>query len=141
MPELEAWCTAADVVTYAKTEVDDDDVLRAQATIDIHAGRIFADADRIGARDRYWLKLATAWQAAWLADQPDAFSRLNVESTGSNNGVQFADAGLELGPFAYTALKRVSWLKSRSLRVRAPGERRGGVDDNNLPGSGGYVPL
>jgi hypothetical protein len=136
---VDAWCTAADVLTYAKATVDDSDVLAAQATIDVHAGRIYADAERIGARDRYWLKLATAYQAAWLKPQPDAFTRLGVESTGSTNGVTFAEDGLTLAPNAVTALRRVSWLGSRSLRVRAPGERRNGVDDNYLPGQ--YTPL
>jgi hypothetical protein len=137
---VDTWCTAADVMTYAKAEVTDGDVLRAQATIDIHAVRLPADAARIGTRDLYWLKLATAYQAAWLTPQPDAFTRIEVTETGSSaNRTMFAEQSFELGTLAKTALKRVSWLRSRSLHVRAADETLIGGDDNMLRGT--YTPL
>jgi hypothetical protein len=131
------------VLTYAKKVVDDDDVLRAQATIDLRAGRLPADVAGIGTRDQYWLKLAVAYQAAWLVDQPDAFDRIEVtEAGGSTNKTIFTDSSLELAPFAKSALRRVSWLKSRSLHVRAGDERNfSRYDDNHLPGYNHYEPL
>ncbi|MEV8610106.1 hypothetical protein AB0383_19640 [Amycolatopsis sp. NPDC051373] len=120
MPDT--WATVADVLTYAKATVDDAAVLRAQATIDAHAGRIFADAERIGARDQYWLKLAVAYQAAWQAGQPDEFERLDVTSTGGSQSTQGTETWLVLAPHAVQALRRVSWLGSGSFHVRPPNE-------------------
>ncbi|MEV6648064.1 hypothetical protein [Amycolatopsis sp. NPDC051371] len=121
MPDT--WASAADVLTYTGETVTDDAMPRAQAVIDIESGRLFEDAERIGSRDRYWLKLATAYQAAWQKDQPDEFVRLDVKGTGSGQGSQEGnDSWLTLGPHAAQALRRVSWLGSGSLHVRAPGE-------------------
>ncbi|WP_336158188.1 hypothetical protein [Amycolatopsis sp. VC5-11] len=122
MPDTETWANAGDVFTYAKATVDDDAVLRAQATIDLHAGRIFADADRIGGRDRYWLKLAVAYQAAWQSSQPDLFERQDITTTGGSNSTQGTPTWMVLAPHAAQALRRVSWIGSGSFHVRAPNE-------------------
>lgn len=120
---VDTWATAANVFTLTKTTVDDATVTMAQANIDLVAGRLPADADRIGKRDQYWLKLAVAYQAAWIPSQPDLFERLDVTSTSSGSGGHaLAPTALRLAPLALDALKRVSWLRSRSLRVRAPYE-------------------
>jgi hypothetical protein len=116
------WATAGDVLTYAKATVDDAAVLRAQAVIDIESGRLPEDAARIGSRDQYWLKLAVAYQAAWQAGQPDEFERLDVTSTGGSQSTQGTDSWLTLAPHAAQALRRVSWLGSQSLHVRAASE-------------------
>ncbi|AXB47307.1 hypothetical protein [Amycolatopsis albispora] len=131
----DTWATEADVLELTNTTVAASGMVQAQATIDLHAGRIYADRDRIGARDRYWLKLATAYQAAWLAAQPDAFDRTEITSTGgSSDGVDFAPEALILAPFAAKALGRVSWRRSRSLRVRPPGGYdHGSEDDERFP--------
>lgn len=145
---VDTWATAADVVTYTtctEDEVTDADVTRAQATIDLVAGRLPADAARIGNRDQYWLKLALAYQTAWMLANPDMFERMDVTSTatGRSGGVLNPHA-LRLAPLALDALKRVSWLRSRSLRVRAPYEstdprREIYGDDYTDPGT--WVPL
>jgi hypothetical protein len=134
------WATAADVLTYAAVSVDAAAVLRAQATIDMYAVRLPEDADRIGSRDQYWLKLAVAYQAAWQASQPDIFDRLDVTATG---GKQAAQQGtptwMTLAPHASQALRCVSWMGSGSFHVRAPSET-GGIprevygDDGPDPG-------
>jgi hypothetical protein len=96
----------------------------------------------IGTRDQHWLKLAVAYQTAWLESQPDAFERIEVtEAGGATNRTMLTDSSLQLAPFAKDALRRVSWLKSRSLHVRAGDERNfSRYDDNHLPGAG-YGPL
>jgi len=114
---VDTWATVADVLNYTGKTVDGTAVTMAQANIDLVAGRLPADAERIGARDQHWLKLAVAYQAAWLPAQPDAFERLDVTSTGQSSA-SGDDEWLVLAPFAKWALKRVSWLKSQSLRVK-----------------------
>lgn len=142
-PTPTAWATVADVLTYTKAVVEDSDVVAAQATIDMRVGRLPADVAKIGTRDQYWLKLAVAYQTAWLVDQPDAFDRIEVTETGgTSNKTSFTDSSLQLAPYAKDALKRVSWLKSRSLHVRAADEGSYSTyNDNYLPGPGVYEPL
>ncbi|MFI9454467.1 hypothetical protein [Amycolatopsis sp. NPDC052450] len=138
MPDT--WATVADVLTYAKVTVDQDEVLSAQAVIDTYVGRLPVDADRIGARDQYWLKLAIAYQAAWQLAQPDQFERQDITSTGGGQSTQGTETWLTLAPHAAQALRRVSWLGSGSLHVRAPGETSDGPrevygDDDGDPGT------
>ncbi|MFJ1764039.1 hypothetical protein ACIOD2_27240 [Amycolatopsis sp. NPDC088138] len=139
MPDT--WATAADVLTYAKSDVDDAEVLRAQAVIDTYTGLIPADADRIGSKDQYWLRLAVAYQAAWQAAQPDQFERQDITSTGGSQSTQGTDTWLTLAPHAAQALRRVSWFGSQSVHVRAPNELAGlrreiyGDDDQLEPGT------
>lgn len=120
MPDT--WATTTDVATYTRATVDTATLAVAQATIDIRAGRLPVDADRIGARDQYWLKLAVCYQAAWVNSQPDAFDRLDLTSSGGAQSTSYAPSAMTLAPFAKDALRRVSWLQSQSLHVRAPYE-------------------
>ncbi|MEC3974741.1 hypothetical protein [Amycolatopsis sp. H20-H5] len=138
---VNTWATVADVLALTQVTVTDADLMRAQAQIDMHTARIYADILLITDRDQYWLKLAVAYQAAWLVAQPDAFQRLEItEAGGAANRTMFTDTALVLAPDARWALKRVSWLKSRSLHVRAADEYGAfGRDDNNLYGR--YEPL
>lgn len=134
---VETWATVDDVLKYARGTVDEADLIAAQANIDMVAERLPADAERIGARDQYWLKLAVSYQAKWLAAQPDAFDRLDLTTTGQSSA-SGDDTWLVLAPYAKWALRNVSWLRSRSLRVRASGEfadnRRVVYGDDNDPG-------
>lgn len=118
----DTWCTVADVLTYTGITVSTDTLAQAGATIDIQAGRSYGvDASRIGSRDLYWLKLACAYQAAWLTSQVDMFSRIDALSLSAGRRmIMLRDTALVLSPNARKALKRVSWLKSRSLHVKSP---------------------
>lgn len=116
------WCTVDDVLTVTNTAVSLDVLLRAGAMIDIAAARPYAmDHTRIGSRDLYFLRLACAYQAAWLVAQPDAYTRLDLTALGQNRSItQFTPTAMTLASNAKKALKRVSWLKARSLHVRSP---------------------
>lgn len=120
------WATTADVLTFTGTEVTEQQLAQAAATIDLHAKRTYDDVTRVGSRDRYWLKLAVVYQAAWLTAQPDAFQRMAIDSLGQaslgggRGTTKFEPGAMLLGPYAKKALKCVSWLKSRSLHVQSP---------------------
>lgn len=126
------WCTTADVLTFAQTTVDAVTLSQAGAMIDVACARPYSvfvtgvpagQLCQISAIDLYWLKLACAYQAAWLASQPDAFSRSDVTAVGRGKAnVQLAPTALILAPLAKTVLYRVSFLKSRSLHVPGPME-------------------
>jgi hypothetical protein len=114
------WATTADVLTFTGVTVTDAQLMVAAGTVDVHAKRTYDDEIRVGSRDKYWLKLAVCYQAAWLSMQPDAFLRLDITSMGSTrSATQLGPNAMTLGPFAKKALKNVSWLKGRSLHVQS----------------------
>jgi hypothetical protein len=116
-----SWAQAADVAALTGTTVTDAQVTQAQAIIDMFSARTYDALPRIGARDVYWLKLAVVYQARWMLDQPDMFSRLDFATiTMGSRPVQLKDDSLRLAPLAAKALKRCSWLRSRSLHIRSP---------------------
>lgn len=129
---MTTWCTTDDVVTFANTTVDDATVVRAGATIDVHCARPYdvfvtgvpaGEVCQISAIDLYWLKLACAYQAAWMPSQPDLFNRSDLTAVGRGKAnVQLTATAFVLAPLAKAVLTRVSWLKSGSLHVKGPME-------------------
>lgn len=87
------------------------------------------EREDISDRDRYWLKLAVAYQASWLLGQPDFLERTAV-STVAQDGQSATAANpdwLVLAPMARKAIKRLSWRGTRAMLVPPPG-RIGTVD-------------
>lgn len=117
-PNPTTWATVDDVATYTGTQVTAAQLAQAQAAIDVAAGRSIDVYSSLRSRDLYYLKLATAYQAAWMAAQPDIFTRTEVkQSAGDGMSVQYGDGALVLAPLARRALRRVSWRRSRSVRA------------------------
>jgi hypothetical protein len=124
------WCTTADVLTYAQATVDAATVLRAGADIDIACARPYevfvvnlpaGYTCQISAMDLHWLKLACAFQAAWIPTQPDLYTRSDVIAVGRGKAnILFTPTAMTLAPKARVTLDRVSWLKSRSVHVPGP---------------------
>lgn len=116
------WATLTDVSNLTGATVTSAQLTQANAVIELHAGRMYATAyTRTGTRDLDWMRRAVAYQAAWMPSQPDVFTRLELEAiAASGRPVPITPAALTLAPLARRALKRVSWLKSRSVHVRTP---------------------
>ncbi len=113
------WATTADVLSITGETVTSAQLDQANAVIELHAGRIHSLAEATtGSRDKEWLRRAVAYQAAWQLSQPDLNGRLDMSSV--PGGAALKDHALTLAPRAKLALRRVSWLKSRSLHVRSP---------------------
>jgi hypothetical protein len=114
------WASAADVLAITGKTVSDSVVTQAQNIIDMFTARPYTTSEYVGLRDRHYLKLALAYQAAWIPTQPDLFGRLNYSGlTQDGNTVNLNENALVLAPMARQALKKVSWLKSRSLHVQS----------------------
>ena len=121
---MTAWATANDVADLTDVEVDAKAVRRAVSTLETITGLIEAvDRPDITDRDRHWLKLMTCYQAAFMADNPDLFSRADVTSAGQDGeSANFRNVDSHLfAPLARKAYRRLSW---RSKRILMPG---GGV--------------
>jgi hypothetical protein len=123
-----AWATAEDLLSYLGVSLQDNRYLTlANTDITVYANRTEAASASISNRDLLALKLATCYQAAWLPSQPDALSRVNVESsTVDGESVRFgSDAQQNLAPGAIRALKNLSWKGSRTLAILPDSVRLG----------------
>lgn len=117
----DSWAQASDVASKTGVTVTDAQVMQAQAVMDMCSARTYDAKARIGSRDQYWLLLATAYQCAWMLAQPDLFTRLDFQTIAAGSRpVQLKDDSLLLGPLAKKALRRCSWMRSRSYHVRSP---------------------
>lgn len=115
------WATIADVLAKTGVTVTEYQRTTAVGVLETLTGLI-EEVERtdITDRDRYWLKLATCYEAAFVAEHPDLFSREDVTSAaqdGASAAYRNADAHL-LSPLARKALRRLSW---RGIRAVLPG--------------------
>jgi len=130
------WATTAEVDDLTAETVTEGQLTQAQAVMDLHSGRTVHSAAEIGDRDLHYLKLATAYQAAWMKHQPDMYSRMDLTEVPSDAGASAGlnESGMTLGPLARRALRQLSWKRSRSLAVGpAPRLRAGFVNELSDP--------
>jgi hypothetical protein len=138
---IDAWAQVQDVLDLTTEVVDDTVIAVAQGHIEMAQGRLYGDL--MGARDTEWLRRAVAYQAAWLPSQPDWAARLEILTDGGgSSATQYAPLALRLAGNARWALGRVSWVRSRGLRVPLPGENDT-VDDpeDDEPGWSPWRPV
>lgn len=124
------WATVNDVLKLTGKTVTQEQRDRAVASLEVHIALI-EEVERtdITSRDRYWLKLATCYQAAWLAEQPDAFERNDVASAAQDGeSATFRPDAHTLAPLARKAVKRLSWRGTRSILTRPIDGRRRDVN-------------
>lgn len=114
------WATPTDVDGVVGLTVDLAAISRATSTLETITGLIEAiDRPDITDRDRYWLKLMTCYQVAFMAENPDLFSRADVTSAsqdGESANYRNVDSHL-FAPLARKAYRRLSW---RSIRLLSP---------------------
>ena len=126
-----------DVQANTGVSVSTDTIKRAQAIIDLICGRDLNDSSVVSGlsmRDQSRLKLAVAYQAAWMDAHPEVFSTMDVESIDQDDlNVKFranSEAQL-LAPLAKMALSRVSWRNRgmASVSVRSVFQNRTVVEN------------
>lgn len=111
------WASDADVTEITGATVTPAQLAQAQTAIETVTGRTAEATARIGPRDLRWLKRAVAYQAVWMADQPDLFTRSTTTGPTIQDGahVNLTADGQILAPLARRALKRLSWRGNRSV--------------------------
>lgn len=115
---VDAWATAADVLTYTGVEVGDEELLRAQDVIEIFA-HVTYDAAIDSERNLRLLNRAVAYQAGWARYHPDLYVGVdvdNVSQDGHSHTPAHENADL-LAPMALRCIRRLSWML-KPLRVR-----------------------
>jgi hypothetical protein len=120
------WATVQDVDDLTGVTVTSEQLAYAQAIIEIHVSRTEdVPADTISVRDLRWLKRAVAYEAAWIPANPDLFTRID-HVTLLQDGVEVRDLpadALTLAPLAKKAVRRLSWVQSRSIHTPSHFER------------------
>lgn len=112
------WASESDVSDITGIEVDSGTLARAQATIEVIVGRVESELSTANMRtsDQAWLKKAVAYQAAWMSDQPDLFTRSETKRVSQDGAsVEWSPNGQTLAPFAKKALRRLGWKGTRSI--------------------------
>lgn len=128
------WATPAEVVEITGITVDDEQLGRAQTTIELFVGRIESELStaNMSAMSLAWLKRAVAYQAAWMADQPDLFTHKAVNRVSQDGAsVDLKPDAQMLAPFAKRALKKLGWKGTRSIYTPTSV----GVTSSYYPGS------
>ena len=133
---VDAWATAQQVINTTGVSVTDAQLLQAQDDIEIFTNRIYADTARIRTRDLYWLGRAVARQAAWIAGQFGLETRLDATQIQQDQvSTTLTGDGLVLAPMAVRALRKVSWMRSRTVHIRSAVEGSGPLVGNALADS------
>jgi hypothetical protein len=130
---VNAWATTQDVINAAGVTVTDQQLAQAQAAIEVFSNRIYADTDRMRTRDLHWLGQAVAYQAAWIAGQFGLETRLDATQIQQDQvSSTLTGDGLVLAPMAARALRKVSWMRSRTVHIRSAVEGAGPIVGNTL---------
>jgi hypothetical protein len=130
---VNAWATTQDVIDSTGVSVTDQQLVQAQKAIEVFSNRIFGDETRMRTRDLYWLGQAVAHQAAWLAGQYGLETRLDATQIQQDQVSSLLQGdGLVLAPMAARSLKRVSWMRSRTVHIRSAVEGAGPLVGNEL---------
>lgn len=122
MASVTEFASVSDITTITGITVTEVSRNQAANVIEMLTGLIESiERADITNRDRYWLKLATAYEAVFIEATPDFMERMNVAAM-SGDGESFtpgdADAHI-LAPLARKAIKRLSWAGPRGLKVGA----------------------
>lgn len=135
---------ASDITGVSVTAVK---ITQAQAMIELFSG--VTEEYKLRPRDVRHLKMAVAYQAAWLEGQIDVTTRTDVgQATQDEMSFTYAtdkpDAAV-LAPLAHRALRRLSWKGNRSVRLRRPMDPNADMDATERfvtdVDDCGYIPL
>lgn len=128
------WADIADIATVTGKTVLQADRNRAANVIELLTGAIEAvERSDMSDRDRYWLKLAVAYEAVFIAATPDFDERMAVASL-SQDGISFSAANPDaviLAPMARKAIRRLSWRGPRGLNIGRTGATSSRITDVN----------
>jgi hypothetical protein len=119
---MTSWATPDDVQSLTGKTVDDAEIDIAAGIIEVSSA--IGDAATkegviLSTRNKDWLRRATAYQAAFMADHPDYFSRMDVDSFTQDGATASIKAdGLVLAPMARRCIKRLSWTGVRTVFSR-----------------------
>jgi len=112
------FATVAQIETLTGVTVTEGQRSRAAVVIELTTGLIegtLAQRPDTTDRDLYWLRVACAYQAAWMQAQPDFLTRNDVSAMSvDGESATGKPDWLALAPLARRAIKRLSWRGTRT---------------------------
>jgi uncharacterized iron-regulated membrane protein len=148
-----AWATEAETLALTGVTVSTSVLAQAQGVIELFSGMTEDNTTELAGANARMLRVAVAYQAAWMTSQIDVTSRTDVAQF-EQDGARFTAGGADaliLAPLARRALDRLSWLRRRSARSVRPGQRtfsnideyqgawlRDETSDDWIPSAGGW---
>ncbi len=106
-PQPAPWATAEDVTTLTGASVTEIELARARSVIELVVGRAEAGSNPTS-KVRLKLRQAVAYQAAWMKDQPDLFSRMDLEQLSQDGfSAKLRESAQFLAPLARSALRSI----------------------------------
>lgn len=127
---LALFVTTDDVLRITGTAVSNDQITVAQHIIEMASNRRSKASGDMTSRDLHWLKLAVAYQSAYIDKHDELFTMADVESLSQGDfSVSFRGNAEEalIAPLARKALKNVTWMRSRSILLNSHFQR-GSID-------------
>lgn len=114
-----SWATADQALGFTGITVTAQQLLVASSLITLYSEADFAqEANTILTRDRYWLAMATSYQAVWMPSKPGLLQLRESHKDTSADGVRTSrqsDSDIMLAPLAARALRNLSWIKGRDV--------------------------
>lgn len=122
---MTAWATPTEVLTYTGISVSQENVDASQLMIELFADVVYGQTAQLSTKNTRLLKMAVAYQAAWMTDHPDLFTHTDISSI-NQDGIFYVhkhENSYLLAPMARRALARLSWKRNRNIKIR-PSTRR-----------------
>jgi len=125
-----AWANTGDVTFYTGLTATAAQVQQAQGIVEVLADTTTdaSDAGNISPKNLRLLKQAVAYQAGWITQHPDVFTNLDLSNFNQDqvSGTLAHANALILSPWAKRCIDRLSWKRTRALRI-GPRSGSGGI--------------
>jgi hypothetical protein len=117
-----SWATPTEALSITGKTLTQTQLDVAYNLIEIYVGVVQEALASLKPRDVRLLKKAESYQAAWMEAQVDLLGRSDATLL-SQDGLQFSKGDPDmhvLGPLAAASLRRLSWMRTRSLDPLTP---------------------
>jgi hypothetical protein len=144
---MSTWATISETLAYTRISVEQEDVEAAQAMIELFSDVVYeqtvdtSGTNLIGAKNLRLLKMAVAYQAAWMTQHPDLFTHTDIQSI-NQDGIFYVHShenSYLIAPMARRALKRLSWMRNKNIRIRPSTNRV--ISKTYVQGSGSDIEI
>ncbi len=122
-----SWATVEQGIGFTGKTMTVEHLTLASSVVTLYAGVTpNMPAGSITNQDRYWLAMATAYQAAWMPSKSGYLEHRESHTSQSADGVSVqrtSDADIMLAPLAARTIRNLSWMGIRSVQIGRFGTR------------------
>lgn len=124
--------TVDDVRDITGVTVNNEQVLMAQHVIELAINRRSLSSGDMTKRDLHYLKLAVAYEAAYIDGHPEIFVQMDFQQLSQGDIFVGLNKGGQpyLAPLAKLAIQKLTWTRTRSIQVNSHFQRSS-VDADN----------